>query len=90
MLNALKLELAIACSAVWNIRKGDRVRCYDSALSKAANAVSDLPLRQPLPEFQGISQWLNSNPLKVEALKENVVLIQFWTFSCINCQRTLP
>ncbi|PZV10522.1 MAG: redoxin [Leptolyngbya sp.] len=43
-----------------------------------------------LPEFQGISQWLNSPPLTVASLKENVALIQFWTFACINCQRTLP
>ncbi len=43
-----------------------------------------------LPEFQGISEWLNSNPLTIQDLKGNVVLIQFWTFSCINCQRTLP
>lgn len=45
---------------------------------------------QPLPEFRGISQWLNSNPLSIQDLKGNVVMIQFWTFSCINCQRTLP
>jgi thiol-disulfide isomerase/thioredoxin len=43
-----------------------------------------------LPEFQGISQWLNSAPLTVNSLKGNVVLVQFWTFACINCQRTLP
>ncbi|MBV9389606.1 MAG: thioredoxin family protein [Chroococcidiopsidaceae cyanobacterium CP_BM_ER_R8_30] len=43
-----------------------------------------------LPEFQGISQWLNSAPLSVEQLKGKVVLVQFWTFACINCQRTLP
>ncbi|XGV97004.1 MAG: thioredoxin family protein [Leptolyngbya sp. BL-A-14] len=43
-----------------------------------------------LPEFQGISQWLNSAPLTVDSLKGNVVLVQFWTFACINCQRTLP
>jgi thiol-disulfide isomerase/thioredoxin len=44
-----------------------------------------------LPEFQGISQWLNSTtPLSVARLRGNVVLIQFWTFACINCQRTLP
>lgn len=44
----------------------------------------------PLPEFQGITQWLNSAPLTVADLKGNVVLVQIWTFSCINCQRTLP
>jgi len=43
-----------------------------------------------LPEFQGISQWLNSSPLSIANLKGSVVLIQFWTFACINCQRTLP
>jgi len=43
-----------------------------------------------LPEFQGISQWLNSAPLNVTDITGNVVLIQFWTFACINCQRTLP
>lgn len=45
---------------------------------------------QSLPEFQGIAQWLNSDPLSIQDLKGNVVMIQFWTFSCINCQRTLP
>ncbi|ALF53567.1 redoxin [Nostoc piscinale CENA21] len=45
---------------------------------------------QKLPEFQGISQWLNSSPLTTADLKGSVVLVQFWTFACINCQRTLP
>ncbi|MEH1909292.1 MAG: thioredoxin family protein [Nostoc sp.] len=48
------------------------------------------PVGKSLPEFQGISQWLNSTPLSIADLKGNVVLIQFWTFACINCQRTLP
>jgi thiol-disulfide isomerase/thioredoxin len=43
-----------------------------------------------LPDFEGIQQWLNSSPLTIADLKGNVVLIQFWTFACINCQRTLP
>ncbi|MBA2749447.1 MAG: thioredoxin family protein [Tatlockia sp.] len=43
-----------------------------------------------LPDFQGIQQWLNSDPLSIAELKGSVVLIQFWTFACINCQRTLP
>jgi thiol-disulfide isomerase/thioredoxin len=48
------------------------------------------PAGQPLPEFQGITQWLNSDPLTLANLRGSVVLIQFWTFACINCQRTLP
>ncbi|HEY9641287.1 MAG TPA: thioredoxin family protein [Coleofasciculaceae cyanobacterium] len=48
------------------------------------------PAGETLPEFQGISAWLNSAPLTLSELKGNVVLVQFWTFACINCQRTLP
>ena len=46
--------------------------------------------KKVLPNFEGISQWLNSAPLSVAELKGQVVLVQFWTFACINCQRTLP
>ncbi len=56
----------------------------------AAGTTLQLPAQMPLPEFQGISQWLNSEPLTVAGLSGSVVLIQFWTFACINCQRTLP
>jgi len=42
------------------------------------------------PDFQGISQWLNSKPLTLASLRGKVVLIDFWTYSCVNCIRTLP
>jgi thiol-disulfide isomerase/thioredoxin len=42
------------------------------------------------PEFAGISAWLNSPPLTLESLRGKVVLVQFWTYSCINCVRTIP
>jgi cytochrome c biogenesis protein CcdA/thiol-disulfide isomerase/thioredoxin len=42
------------------------------------------------PEFTGISRWLNSKPLTLAGLRGKVVLIDFWTYSCINCLRTLP
>jgi thiol-disulfide isomerase/thioredoxin len=45
---------------------------------------------RPAPEFAGISNWLNSPPLTMAGLKGKVVLVQFWTYSCINCLRTLP
>ncbi len=41
------------------------------------------------PEFEGI-KWANSKPLKLEKLKGKPLLVLFWTFSCINCQRTIP
>ncbi len=42
------------------------------------------------PELAGISAWINSEPLKISDLKGKVVLVDFWTYSCINCIRTLP
>ncbi len=44
----------------------------------------------PAPEFVGITNWLNSEPLTMAGLRGKVVLIDFWTYSCINCIRTLP
>jgi thiol-disulfide isomerase/thioredoxin len=44
----------------------------------------------PAPEFQGIKAWLNGGPLSVSGLKGHVVLVDFWTYSCINCIRSLP
>ncbi len=64
----------------------------DSQLQhRPANRLAGLSIGETtLPEFQGISQWLNSPPLKVNDLRGKVVLVQFWTIGCINCQRTLP
>lgn len=42
------------------------------------------------PEFIGITNWLNSEPLTMKKLRGKVVLIDFWTYTCINCIRTLP
>lgn len=44
----------------------------------------------PAPEIVGIVNWINSPPLSLMMLKGKVVLIDFWTYSCINCLRTLP
>ena len=44
----------------------------------------------PAPEFTGIEKWLNSEPLTMNSLHGKVVLVDFWTYTCINCIRTLP
>jgi thiol-disulfide isomerase/thioredoxin len=52
-----------------------------------------LPVLGTAPEFAGISHWLNTpgeQPLTLASLRGKVVLIDFWTYSCINCIRTLP
>jgi thiol-disulfide isomerase/thioredoxin len=43
-----------------------------------------------MPAFDGATGWLNSEPLTPEALRGRVVLVQFWTYTCINWLRTLP
>ncbi len=55
---------------------------------KALNPQGNYP---PAPDFTGGTQWLNSEPLSLTGnLKGKVVLVDFWTYSCINCIRTLP
>ncbi|WP_433875519.1 cytochrome c biogenesis protein DipZ [Sinomonas atrocyanea] len=44
----------------------------------------------PAPELRGLTAWPNSTPLTLEGLRGRVVLIDFWAYSCINCQRSLP
>jgi cytochrome c biogenesis protein CcdA/thiol-disulfide isomerase/thioredoxin len=62
---------------------------------KAATAVkmATLPKLGVAPDFTGIVSWLNTpdnKPLTLAQLKGKVVLVDFWTYSCINCQRALP
>lgn len=45
---------------------------------------------EQMPSLEGAVAWLNSPPLTVEGLKGKVVLVDFWTYDCINCQRSLP
>jgi thiol-disulfide isomerase/thioredoxin len=42
------------------------------------------------PELAGIDAWINSPPLTMAELRGKVVLVDFWTFGCINCRNTLP
>ncbi|MBB4188647.1 cytochrome c biogenesis protein CcdA/thiol-disulfide isomerase/thioredoxin [Sinorhizobium terangae] len=51
---------------------------------------SSLPVEGILPPLDGAVEWLNSKPLTAEELRGKVVLVDFWTYSCINCIRTIP
>ena len=53
-------------------------------------AVVQLPVEGSLPSLAGATQWLNSPPLTPAALRGKVVLVDFWTYTCINWLRTLP
>jgi cytochrome c biogenesis protein CcdA/thiol-disulfide isomerase/thioredoxin len=81
-----------------NIEHNERVTKELSALRGEEEVVAvertstnnKLPDLGPAAEFTGIKQWLNSSALTMAQLKGKVVLVDFWTYSCINCVRTLP
>ncbi|MEX0180974.1 MULTISPECIES: cytochrome c biogenesis protein DipZ [unclassified Stenotrophomonas] len=56
----------------------------------AGQAGAPLPVEGTLPSLSGATGWLNSPPLSAEQLRGKVVLIDFWTYSCINCLRAMP
>ncbi len=49
-----------------------------------------LPVEGQLPSLDGATQWFNTPPLSAPSLRGKVVLVDFWTYSCINCIRSLP
>jgi cytochrome c biogenesis protein CcdA/thiol-disulfide isomerase/thioredoxin len=53
-------------------------------------AGSDLPVEGQFPSLAGATGWINSPPLTPASLRGKVVLVDFWTYSCINCLRSLP
>ena len=58
--------------------------------AESRNSAVELPIEGQLPSLAGAVQWINSAPLSAEALRGKVVLVDFWTYSCINCLRTIP
>lgn len=58
--------------------------------SSTGGQVLAVSQRSEAPNFTGIDGWLNSPPLTLADLRGKVVLIDFWTFSCVNCVRTIP
>ncbi len=55
-----------------------------------AACTEPLPNEGPMPELGGAATWFNSPPLSKAELKGKVVLVDFWTYSCVNCLRVIP
>jgi len=58
--------------------------------AEAASKGGKLPVLGVAPGFKGNDRWFNSKPLTLAGLRGRVVLVDFWTYTCINCIRTLP
>jgi thiol-disulfide isomerase/thioredoxin len=60
-------------------------------MAKSASGEADtLPVEGGMPPLTGAVEWLNSPPLTPEGLRGKIVLVDFWTYSCINCLRSIP
>ena len=61
-----------------------------SALAGGGSSVQLAEARSAAPDFVGINKWFNSAPLSIGDLRGKVVLVDFWTYGCVNCVNTLP
>jgi cytochrome c biogenesis protein CcdA/thiol-disulfide isomerase/thioredoxin len=66
------------------------MKAAPSMMMTAQAQTEQLPVEGPLPDLSGAVAWLNSQPLTAKDLRGHVVLVDFWTYSCINCLRALP
>ena len=73
-----------------NTMKADSGSMMRASAETSAAPKLALPVVGALPPLTGAVQWLNSPPLTADSLRGKVVLVDFWTYSCINCLRTLP
>jgi cytochrome c biogenesis protein CcdA/thiol-disulfide isomerase/thioredoxin len=85
-----RIDRAAGVTGQLHALKGEHGKDYAAAQTPAAGA---LPALGRAPTFAGITEWLNTpggRPLTLSSLRGKVVLVDFWTYSCINCQRELP
>ncbi len=72
---------------------GGIVNDQNAQLSNCSNGAEELEDCGPAPDLKGIDGWLNTpggKPIDLRSLRGKVVLIDFWAYSCINCQRAIP
>jgi cytochrome c biogenesis protein CcdA/thiol-disulfide isomerase/thioredoxin len=93
-----KIEAEILDSGYFDITKTEQkileksmdTPIVNSKSSEIIHSELNIPLGKKAPEIAGIDKWINSNGETIAGLKGKVILVDFWTYSCINCQRTLP
>lgn len=89
----LQQELADSEEVSDALDLGGLVNEENKDLDKCTNGAAELESCGTAPSIRGVEQWLNTpngQPVDLQSLKGQVVLIDFWAYSCINCQRSLP
>ncbi|WP_021025202.1 thioredoxin family protein, partial [Comamonas sp. B-9] len=84
------LESSLLQAAMPSAQAAERAGSTAAQLGDGAPYTSSLPVESTRPSLDGGTQWLNAEPQSIPALRGKVVLVNFWTYSCVNCLRTLP
>ena len=86
-----RISLGVVVAAVAALVLVTVLRPSSPPASNSSNAsVFPVSQRGTAPDFIGLDGWINTSPLSLSKLRGHVVLIDFWTFSCVNCVRTIP
>lgn len=86
---ALVIVTATAMLTHWDTRIAAQLAAWWPA-AEASAAPAPAAAGESAPEFTGLENWQNSPPLTLQGLRGRVVLVDFWTWDCVNCVRTLP
>ncbi|GAB2710984.1 cytochrome c biogenesis protein DipZ [Comamonas sediminis] len=84
------LESSLLQAALPSAQAAELAGNTAAQLGNGAPYTSPLPVESTRPSLDGGTQWLNAAPQSIPALRGKVVLVNFWTYSCVNCLRTLP
>src|SRR5580693_9317621 len=89
-MKTLRLSLAaiVVCSVA--LLSAGTLREVKSEERPMTFTATQLPIEGTLPSLGGAIEWLNTQPLNMTQLHGKVVLVEFWTYTCINWRRTLP
>ncbi len=84
-------SLAAAASIVATCLTSTAIPCVSGEAAREQTApLAVAAVQGTAPNFTGISNWFNSAPLNIADLRGKVVLVDFWTYGCVNCVNTLP
>ncbi|MDO5065843.1 MAG: thioredoxin family protein [Propionibacteriaceae bacterium] len=86
----IALALVVGVLLAANLAMGHRPRAPELHSQPLPSTTEATTTARPAPELTGIEAWLNSEPVTLAGLRGKVVLVDFWTYSCINCVRTQP
>jgi len=90
---SLGLNALVTPSVQTQLNRIDGEKANTFIANQQKSDAAKLPKLGRAPDFTGITAWLNTTkdaPLTLAALKGKVVLVDFWTYSCINCRRSIP